>query len=77
MWFVVLTQIILYAQTKRGHASHNTNKYGDEDVWRSFSGGQTPLHSVCFKGHLEVVKLLLKHGADKERHMPFPAALRV
>ena len=28
--------------------------------------GNTPLHNAAAMGHLEVVQLLLQHGADKE-----------
>ena len=28
--------------------------------------GQTPLHPAAYNGHLEVIQLLLRHGADKE-----------
>jgi ankyrin repeat protein len=28
------------------------------------SDGQTPLHQSCMDGNLEVVKLLVRHGAD-------------
>ena len=28
--------------------------------------GATPLHNAAYNGRLEVVQLLLRHGADKE-----------
>ena len=40
--------------------------------------GQTPLHRVSYNGALEVVRLLLKHGADVEvKHNNGKTALQV
>ena len=33
-------------------------------IFLSLQGGLIPLHNACSFGHAEVVKLLLKHGAD-------------
>ena len=31
-----------------------------------FQKGNTPLHAACEKGNLEIVKILLEHGAEKD-----------
>ena len=35
------------------------------DVDGMSKGNVTALHGACMNGHLEVVKLLLEHGADR------------
>jgi len=39
---------------------------GVEIEARGGRGGATPLNIASFRGHVDVVKLLLEHGADPE-----------
>lgn len=52
-------------QTRQLRASF----FSDDDILDAyFSEGETPLHTACSNGHVDVVKYLVEHGADCSIH---------
>jgi ankyrin repeat protein len=45
------------------------NGMGADEGNTTTYGGWRPLHQACVDGHLEMVKLLLRHGADPSRRI--------